>query len=140
MLTQKMDKLRQILTRWPAWILTVVTLLAILWLTLVPHPLGDDEPQLFPGADKVVHALMFGGLTLVVLVDYQRKRGWLPLDSGFVWAVAAGSALFGVAIEFIQRAMALGRGFEVTDMIADASGCLLFAILWLLLQSRWSEG
>lgn len=134
-----MDKLRQNLTKWPAWVLTIIVSLTILWLTLVPHPLGDDEPMLFPGADKVVHGLMFGGLTLVILLDYQRKHQWLPLLPGFVWGIALLSALIGVTIEYLQLWMELGRGFEVTDMIADATGSAIFALLWLLLQKRWSS-
>lgn len=140
MLTQKMDKLRQNLTVLPPWVFTAIVFAAILWLTLVPHPLGDDEPELFPGADKVAHGLMFGGLTLVVLLDYRRKHDWRPLRIGFIWGVALMSALIGVTIEYLQRWMELGRGFEVTDMIADAAGSALFALSWQIFQSRWTQG
>ena len=123
----------------PSWILTIVVTLAILYLTLWPDPLPDDTPQLFPGADKVVHALMFGGLTLVLLIDRQRGMHWRPLRKGFVWSVALVSAVFGAVIECLQWAMGLGRGFEIADIIADTVGSLLFALLWLRFQCRWSS-
>lgn len=137
-------KLQRSLEKWPAWILTIVVSLAILYLTLYPDPLPDDTPQLFPGADKVVHALMFGGLTLVVLLDRQRllarqRKVWLPLPGCFVWSIAFISSFSGVVIECLQWTMGLGRGFEIGDILADTAGSFLFALLWLLLQRHWTE-
>ena len=132
-------KLKRMLEALPSWILTIVVTLAILYLTLWPDPLPDDTPQLFPGADKVVHALMFGGLTLVLLIDRQRGMHWRPLGKRFVWSVALASAVFGAVIECLQWAMGLGRGFEIADIIADTVGSLLFALLWLRFQCRWSS-
>lgn len=161
-------KTKRTLQRWPSWILTIVVSLAILYLTLVPHPLPDDTPQLFPGADKVVHALMFGGLTFVILLDTQRRKNyplpkgksmadnreprgiekgeageqatfWQPLSKRYVWTVAAISALAGIVIECLQWAMGLGRGFEVADIVADTVGSFVFAALWLVFQHHWTD-
>ena len=132
-------KTKRTLQRWPPWILTIVVSLAILYLTLVPHPLPDDTPQLFPGADKVVHALMFGGLTFVILLDRQRRGNWQHLSNSFVWTVASFSALAGIVIECLQWAMGLGRGFEVADIVADAIGSFVFAALWLVFQHHWTD-
>lgn len=138
-------KTKRALSKWPPWILTIVVSLAIIYLTLVPQPLGDDAPRLFPGADKVVHALMFGGLTFVILLDRQRRHStlqhccdWKPLCPAFVWTVAADSALAGIVIECLQYYMGLGRGFEMTDILADTIGSFVFARLWLLLQHYWT--
>ena len=131
-------KLKRMLESLPSWILTIVVTLAILYLTLWPDPLPDDTPELFPGADKVVHALMFGGLTLVILIDRQRSAGWHLLGQRFVWTVALASAVFGAVIECLQWAMGLGRGFEIGDIIADMTGSVIFALIWLGLQRKWS--
>ena len=139
MLREKKEKIRGVLSRIPQWAFTTVTVLAIIWLTLVPDPLGDDSPHLFPGADKVVHALMFGGLTSMILLDLQRRSEWRPVGKGVVWMAALTAASFGILIEFLQLWMGLGRGFEIADMVADTAGSAIVAILWLRLQIHWSE-
>lgn len=117
--------------------LTILTFAAILWLTLAPHPLGEEEIPipLFPGADKVVHAAMFGGLTLVYLWEYRRHRRREP-SRRRIWTAALVSTLLGALIEVAQHVMAIGRGFDLLDIAADAGGAILAAILWILLSSR----
>lgn len=134
-----MNKIKKLLTGMPKWIFTILTVLLILWLTLAPNPLGDEPPKLFPGADKLVHGIMFGFLTVMILLDRERKRNWKPIDRSFMAISAVSSAALGIAIEFIQRAMEKGRGFEVADMIADCIGAFLCCILWSAFQSRWSN-
>lgn len=134
-----MEKFRNALSKLPSWLLTILTTLLILWLTLAPDPLGDDSPTLFPGADKVVHALMFGFLTVMLLLDKERRNGWHKLGNRFIWLSAVSSSLFGIVIEFLQLAMAMGRGFEYTDMVADITGSVICAYGWSLFQKCWSR-
>lgn len=131
-----MNKIKTTLTRFPMWIFTILTVLLILWLTLAPDPLGDDSPELFPGADKIVHAIMFGFLTVMILLDRQRKSGWKRVSVKFITLAAISTAAFGIAIEFIQKAMDMGRGFEVADMIADCTGVAICAFLWAKFQQN----
>lgn len=123
------------LSRLPAWILTGVTVALILWLTLAPDPLPNEEPiLLFAGADKVVHGLMFGFLTFVALVDWARGRDFRTVGWAACLSAAASATCFGIAIEFVQRAMGLGRGFEVFDMLADGIGAFLTAACWIIAE------
>lgn len=121
----------------PSWFFTGVTVIAILWLTLSPKPLGEKPPPLFPGADKIAHGLMFGGLVAVMLIDWQRKHGWHKVWWQRALAYAFISASFGIIIEIAQGAMGLGRSFEYSDILADTAGAFIFAILWLLTQTYW---
>lgn len=139
MLREKKEKIKVWLSKLPPWLFTILTSLAILWLTLVPDPFGDDSPKLFPGADKVVHGLMFGGLALVIMLDSQRRDAWRPLSRPFIWMAALTAALTGVLIEFLQLWMGLGRGFELADMAADTIGAILFAWFWIVTQHCWSS-
>ncbi|MDE7114969.1 MAG: VanZ family protein, partial [Muribaculaceae bacterium] len=116
-----------------------VTVAVILWLTLVPRPLGDMKPELFPGADKVVHAIMFGGLALMILTDCSRSRGWHRLSLLSVITAAAVSTLFGIVIELLQREMDLGRSYDFYDILADAAGAVTAALLWYLF-TRFPHG
>ena len=127
-----MDRIREIFSRLPYWLFSIITTLLILWLTLMPDSLGDDAPTLFPGADKVVHAIMFGFLSVMLLLDYQRKHGWRETGSGVMLIAAFISSALGILIEFIQRWMAMGRGFDPGDMVADVAGVVICVFLWSL--------
>ena len=118
----------------PVWIPTILILAVICWLTLAGHPAGDIEIPLFPGADKIGHALMFGALAFAAELDWMHARHWRPLPLPAVAAVAIGTSAIGIAIEFLQRAMPTGRSFEIADMLADAFGAVLVSALWIMLQ------
>lgn len=133
-----MERIRRGLSILPAWMLSIVTLLAILWLTLAPKPLGENPPPLFPGADKLAHGIMFGGFTFLILLDWQRKHGWKETGWVFAFLSATLSAALGILVEFAQANMGLGRGFEYGDMIADTVGAYFFAFIWMILQGTWS--
>lgn len=123
----------------PTGLLSVATVLLILWLTLAPKPLGNESLSLFPGADKIAHALMFGFLTFTILLDLQRKTDWNKISVVLILISATFSSIFGISTELLQDAMHLGRGKELGDMIADTSGSYLIALLWVLFQHYWTK-
>lgn len=120
------------MARWR--VATVLVILAVLWLTLAPHPFGEEEISipLFPHADKVVHALMFAAVAAVALFEEHIRTSY-PLEKGSnlrrdslkVGATFLAVSLFGLAIEFAQRAMRLGRSFEWADFAADTTGAFI---------------
>lgn len=117
----------------PAWVLTTLCLIAILWLTLNPSPTPDVDLPLFPGADKLIHAIMFGALTFTACFDYEKFRGNRSRKSILTPLImAAASTATGIGIEFLQQAMALGRSFEIADMAADAVGAFSAASIVIL--------
>lgn len=122
----------------PEWMLTLCCVVVILWLTLSPRPLGYTGLTLFPGADKVGHALCFGAFALCVFADWQR---WRPRGDKCYCRLLLSSAVsfvFGIAVEFLQGWMNLGRSFDVADIGADFAGCVVAPVLWLLAASRHS--
>lgn len=127
-----MNKAKRLLENLPPWLLSVVTVCAILWLTLSPRPLGDMDPELFPGADKLAHAVMFGGLTLTVLLDRMRSCAWHRLSDRFIGCCWVAVTLFGALIEAAQKFSGFGRSFEIYDIVADSAGSLAVAVLWFL--------
>jgi len=108
-------------------------------MTLVPRPLGEEELSLFPGADKLAHFFMFAFLTVILMLDRQRKNQWLKVTTFFCVCMILLSSAIGVGIEFLQQAMGLGRSFEVYDIVSDVVGSVLGGLAWMLLQKRWSE-
>lgn len=105
----------------PKYLPTVAVTAVILYLTLFPQPLGDEQIELFPHADKLVHFLMFGGLTGTVIFDNWRTDHPLRLKSALI--VAALVSVFGGVIEWLQFAMNIGRtGNDLLDASANTLG------------------
>lgn len=107
---------------WPS----LLTLGVVLWLTLFPDPTPDLEIPSFLGeyADKIVHAIMMGGLTGAFIFDMKRRTPGAPRTlpvRTYCW-LAVGMLLFCVADEWAQDAMNLGRSGDVYDLLADAVG------------------
>lgn len=123
----------------PVGIATVVVLAAILYLTLYPNPLPDNDIPLFPGADKVVHGLMMFGLSGCAAYDYMRSRygkGKMTPPKGMLLCLLALTILFGGVIELLQSWMDLGRSEDMLDFVADAVGAIVAFIVELLYWTR----
>lgn len=106
-------------TWWP----TALTLGVVLYATLWPDPVAADDVMLFPGADKLIHAIMMGGLTSAILFDM--RRAGHSLTRRRILAVGAVIVVFSVIDEILQAAMDLGRAFEAVDILADTAGIII---------------
>lgn len=141
-----LDSVKKILFRLPAWFLTGITLFIIFWLTLSPKPFGELNPPLFPGADKIAHAIMFGFLVAMMAVDKLRKKASLPsnifahpLSPIYLFSCSLFSSLLGALIEYLQKWLDTGRTFESSDIIADCCGAFAATLIWLILQPKKSD-
>ncbi len=80
--------------------------------------LSEDFPT-----DKIVHFCLFWGMVFL----WHRVLVLLPLSATqrqkCIVLNVVGWVLVGIAIEFIQEAMQLGRQFDYTDMLANTVGC-----------------
>lgn len=122
--------------RWiPPYQLTLAVGIVILYLTLLPKPFGEEDLPLFPGADKLAHCCMFGGLALTYI--FERKRDHRPVSMKGALITASVVTIFGIAVEFIQNAMGLGRSGDLADAIADAAGA--FAAVPLCYCLHWID-
>jgi len=75
--------------------------------------------------DKAIHFIIFWGLVFFwqrVIVAWpqtvKKKQVWTLLN-------IMGWCMMGLATEYMQGHMQLGRQFDYTDMIANTAGCLL---------------
>ena len=128
--------LKNLLDPLPAWTLTIICFLAICWLTLAPDPLPDNDLPLFPGADKLVHAIMFGGFTLCIILDWNRRHGWpSAIRKADIYAPLYAS-LFGGVTELLQQKMDAGRSADVWDLVADVIGSLLVCAACIIYKCR----
>lgn len=106
----------KILRFWPSAIVVAV----ILYATLASNPTGDVELMLFPYADKLIHAIMFGGLTGALAFDFRRSGS--ALTRRLMLAIAAGVAAFGAIDECLQALLTEVRAGDEYDWLADMAG------------------
>ena len=111
------------------YIPSAIAFSVLAWLTLSPDPLPDNHIQLWDGADKMVHALMFGGLTVVMLSDSFRGR---KLNIPVLLLIIIFGVMLGALAEIIQREMGLGRHAERADFYADAIGVAAASCAWII--------
>lgn len=134
-----MEKFRALIDKLPTWFLPAVAIAAILWLTLAPHPAGKLDIPLFPGADKIVHVALFGFLAFVVLLEAMKEKRWTTLSLFTIGVISFLCTGFGVGIEFIQKAMGLGRSLELLDMAADGAGAFGIGGVWAAMQGVFAK-
>lgn len=114
-----MNKFITLLRRyWPS----LLTLGVVLYATLTADPLDDTTLPPIPHLDKLIHAVMMGGLYGAVIFDRQRSDKTKSVDKRFRITLAYAIAVFCILDEIAQASMGLGRSGDPLDLIADWSG------------------
>lgn len=103
----------------------------IFWLS--SQPLRVETKLNFPGADKVVHAILYGGLAATVSLGLRRSERAVRPPLQF-FAPVVFCFLYGLTDEFHQRYVP-NRTCDVADLAADTLGALL--IQWVLCAHLW---
>ncbi len=131
--------MQKFLMKFPVGVASAIVVIAILYLTLFPHPLPDNDIQWFAGMDKVVHGIMMFGLSICLAYDFMRSDYGL-LDEkppkNVLLAILLITIVFGGIIELLQDCMDLGRSLDVIDFLADSIGGVVAFIVELLCWSR----
>ena len=78
-----------------------------------------------PYADKIIHVGLFGSLVLSLFFHFEQYSN-VSFRSTRTKALSLILCIvFGIGMEFYQKYFVPTRGFEVGDMLADATGALL---------------
>jgi VanZ family protein len=102
---------------------------ALAWMAIIfylSHQPALEAPMLFPGQDKLFHAIAYGLLAALFLA-----AGRLPASGYGRREVAISvllASLYGISDEFHQSFIS-GRSSELLDWLADTGGALLAALL-----------
>lgn len=118
--------------QWLRVILSMVYLSIIALLSLLP---SNDLPQipLFSGADKIIHTIMYAGLTWMVcwMIFAEKKQSlyYLTVLLSFIW---------GVIMEVYQFNMHLGRSFEYFDIVGNSIGIFFGLLSYIMIINRYN--
>jgi VanZ family protein len=112
---------------------------AVIWSTAtVVWTLGPTPPEAdsFPLADKMLHALAYGVMVLLLSLAADRRpgRGSGPFPGSAVWLTVLAFAAGG-ALELLQHLT--GRDTELLDWVADGVGAAIGLWGWTLVNRRW---
>ena len=123
----------------PPYFTTLIVFLAVCYLSLAPDPMPESQSIFdFPGSDKVMHFVMYCGLTATFCFDYYRSpthryNERIGFSITFIVATIAGGI-----IEILQHTMNMGRSGDVIDFLADTVGaCVGIGIGVWLFAGRW---
>ncbi len=131
--------MRKLIKSIPAGIASALTCLLIAYLSLDPNPLDINDVPLFPGSDKLLHAIMYCCATVVFLLDYAKSR--LPHHTKInnEVAITAATMVFGFVMEILQLVMRMGRSYDMLDVVANCIGAAMGFVAvryWLMHRFR----
>jgi VanZ family protein len=98
----------------------------ILVLSLIPGNKLPGIPRI-PHIDKVVHALMYFGLAVLLVRPLKR----LPSSRAYIWAVLI-CLVIGTAVEYSQAYLTVNRSGSFYDELANAAGAILGVVFYHL--------
>ena len=106
--------------------LSLLIIASILFLSLFNPPKTrlDDISNI----DKIAHVCMYGGLELVIWIEYLRHHENLNWVKSLIFGIIAPIALGGL-MEIAQMKLTQGRSGELADFIADSVGVLIGAAI-----------
>ena len=93
----------------------------------------DNSVQLFPNADKFVHAFLFALLTFILYWEQVRQRARVRKPYIYNIITLTLPLLYGAALEVAQQYCTTYRTGSKWDLIADAIGIgmgWLLALIW----------
>lgn len=117
-----------------AWLPVGIYAGGILILSSAPK-LPDIPGWDLPHIDKVLHALAYAGLTLLLIRALCLTFVTRPTSTLVLWGVILAIS-YGMCNEVIQ-AFTPTRTMSMFDGVANAIGASLAAWIWLWLERRW---
>ena len=118
----------------PKGVITVVTLVLVLFFTLYPNPLGVNSLKIFPYAEPVGHLILYFFVALALIIDYAKAK--LPHHSkiNHEIALAAVAAVLSFVMELTLMVWTGGYNYDVTNVFFATIGAALeffFYHFWL---------
>jgi VanZ family protein len=103
----------------------------ILVLSIIPTDKGGTPSFYFEGMDKIIHALMYGIFTMLILNQYVHQQ-----RIKFLWTMVLlmGIWAYSVLMEILQLALVESRSYEFNDILANLAGIVAASLLFFLFR------
>jgi VanZ family protein len=89
----------------------------------------------FP-VDKLVHVILFASLAFSFFMYFENAKFSFLKTVRAKAMVLIFCILYGIAMEYYQKYFVPSRGFEVSDMLADAAGAIFALPLFNWMQNK----
>jgi len=106
--------------------LLIIYVGCIMTLSLLP-PQDLPRVQLFKGADKVIHVMMY--LVFAIMTAWALK---IEMNRSRVWLILPVTIGWGILMEVFQLEMHIGRSYSMYDMLANTTGVAIGLLFYLL--------
>jgi glycopeptide antibiotics resistance protein len=118
-------------------VLYVITLAIILYISLSSNPLNVRGFEWYYGSDKIIHAVMWGFLTMVMA--YEVSKALYFFDPGWELYICMFliNSLLSVLVELVQELMKIGRHFDIYDIVANCAGVLVCGLVMKFILMDW---
>ena len=121
-----------------SWMRRLSLLVALSWMGLLfylSHQPSLPTPSLFSGQDKLIHAVVYGALGVMLLAAQPLRAGrysWRRIGASVLLA-----SLYGASDE-LHQSFVTGRSAEIGDWVADTLGALIavLAVAWWVKNRR----
>lgn len=113
---------------------SIILALGILYLSFAPPSTFQGVPS-FTYEDKLVHLLLYAGLTCVLIFDFRRYAKNNKTNTlGFVSVCLVFPVFLGGLVEILQPMYFAPRTGEWSDLLSDILGTLLGLLVMYLLR------
>lgn len=104
---------------------SLLTMMVVLYATWLPSDIQPDNLPPIPHLDKLIHAVMLGGLCGAVIFDCKRLDRAARLTRHTVWRAVIAVAAFAVVDEVVQGLLPIDRPSDYVDLLADWVGIVI---------------
>lgn len=116
------------------WASILVSLIILVLCNLPKSATGNVAGFFFLGVDKVVHLGMFFCLACVLIISEILRQKRISLTCSSLIYILIFCFLYGAFIEYLQYSVFTYRAAELWDWICDATGALMSAGFYLILD------
>jgi VanZ family protein len=112
----------------PTWIVPTALYCAVIFFLSSQPDLGENPPAWldWPGSDKLVHLVLFGGLAGLVAMGLIRSNGSTLSRRALFFGPMLFATLYGLSDE-IHQWFVPKRSCDLGDLFADALGATIIA-------------